>query len=77
MAKGKPKILKEFEKIAAEAYAEGKSPLMALRIYAPDSPIADIDGWVDFSVRLVGDDREREKAYAATLSEDEFRERYL
>ncbi len=63
MAQGKPKILKEFEKIAAEAYSEGKSPLMALRYYAPDSPIADIDGWVDLSVRLVGDDRERELAY--------------
>lgn len=60
MQEAKPKILKEFEKIAAEAYAEGREPALALRYHAPDSILADTDGWVDLIVRTVGDDKERE-----------------
>jgi hypothetical protein len=60
MQEAKPKVLKEFEKIAVEAYAEGREPALALRYYAPDSILADTDGWVDLIVRTVGDDKERE-----------------
>lgn len=60
MAAGRPKILKEFEKITKEAFAEGRTPVLALRYFAPDSILADVDGWVDLVVRTVGDDQERE-----------------
>lgn len=60
MQETKPKVLKEFEKIAVEAYAEGRTPALALRYCAPDSILADADGWVDLIVRTVGDDKERE-----------------
>jgi hypothetical protein len=50
-------ILKEMEKIADEAWAEGRSPALCLRYFAPDSPFASkVTGWVDFTVRLMGDD---------------------
>lgn len=55
------KILDEFEKIAQEAYAEGNTPALALRYYAPDSPLASVDGYVDLMVRTVGDDLERDQ----------------
>lgn len=58
--KAPKKILNEFEKIAQEAYAEGRTPALALRWYAPDSILSDVDGFVDLIVRTVGDDRERE-----------------
>lgn len=53
------KLIEEFEKIAKEAYAEGRAPALALRYYAPDSILADTDGWIDLMVRTIGDDRER------------------
>ena len=59
MMETKPKVLKEFEKIAEEAYAEGREPALALRYYEPTSILADVDGWVDLIVRTVGDDRMR------------------
>lgn len=62
--KGQPKILKEFEKVAREAWSEGRDPMMALRIYWPESPLANKEGWVDFTVRLTTDDVERELTYA-------------
>ncbi len=49
-------ILADFEKIADEAWAEGLSPAMALRMYAPGSVLADKDGNVDLIVRRVADD---------------------
>src|ERR1700691_5999808 len=61
--KSKPKLVKEFEKITVEAWSEGRDPLMALRFYCPDSPLANPGRWVDFSVRLVSDDAARELAY--------------
>lgn len=59
------KLLGEFEKIAKEAYAEGRTPALALRWYAPDSILADVDGWVDLMVRTVGDDHERDEPWTA------------
>ncbi len=56
MATGRPKILKEFEKIAKEAYAEGRDPALALRYFAPESILANTDGWVDLMIRRVADD---------------------
>lgn len=62
---GRPKsstLLKTFEKVAEEAYLEGRSPVVALRFFCPDSPLADVKGWVDLSVRLLAEDAEmREK----------------
>jgi hypothetical protein len=57
-----PKIVQDFEKIAREAWAEGRDPLLALRYYHPESILADGDGWVDLSVRRTCDDIEREEA---------------
>jgi len=56
MAERRPKILREFEKIAAEAWAEGSEPALALRYFAPESILASIDGWVDLIVYRVDDD---------------------
>lgn len=67
MQETKPKVLKEFEKIAKEAYAEGLDPALALRYFAPDSILADVNGFVDLIVRTVGDDRVREEQYAYAM----------
>lgn len=48
--------LGDFEKIADEAWSEGREPVMALSLYAPDSVLANADGEVDFTVRLTLDD---------------------
>lgn len=56
MAESRPKVLKEFEKIAVEAYAEGREPALALRYFAPESILADVDGFVDLIARRVADD---------------------
>jgi hypothetical protein len=55
------KLIDEFEKVAKEAYSEGRTPAVALRYFAPDSILADNDGWVDLIVRRVRDDLEREE----------------
>jgi hypothetical protein len=57
-APAKSTLLKTFEKIAEEAYEEGREPLVALRFYNPDSILANSDGWVDLVVRRVGEDVE-------------------
>lgn len=62
--KGKPTILKQFEGIADEAWEVGREPALALRFYWPESVLAAADGWVDLSVRLVSDDRERNRRLA-------------
>lgn len=59
MLEAKPKVLKEFEKISVEAFAEGREPALALRYYEPTSILADVDGWVDLIVRRVADDQMR------------------
>jgi len=51
--------LSTIEKIADEAYAEGLEPAIPLRIYNPDSPLADPSGNVDLICRLVRDDVHR------------------
>jgi hypothetical protein len=43
-------------KIADEAYEQGMEPMLALRGYCPDNPLADPDGYIDVAVRLVRDD---------------------
>ena len=59
----KPTMVKQFEKIAQEAWEHGKDPMLALRYYDPSSPIADRDGWIDLTVRLAVDDAVREIRY--------------
>lgn len=49
-------LLKHMEKVADEAFSEGKEPALALRFYVPESPLADNEGYVDLSVRLLRDD---------------------
>lgn len=50
--------LEDFEKVADEAIDEGGlMPAMALRMYDPSSPLADLQGNVDFIVRLQKHDR--------------------
>jgi len=48
--------LEDLEKIADEAWNESKEPMMVLSMYAPDSILADGDGEVNVSVRLMLDD---------------------
>ena len=48
--------VEDFEKITQEAYAEGKEPVLALRIYNPDSTLASPSGWIDLAVRSADDD---------------------
>jgi hypothetical protein len=51
----RPTLLGQFEKIADEAHMDGRRPMMALRYFAPDSPLADREGWVDLIVRRIDD----------------------
>lgn len=53
-------LLRHMEKAADEAWAEGKEPAVALRLFSPDSILADVNGWVDMTVRLMTDDARRE-----------------
>lgn len=53
-------LLRQMEKVADEAWAEGKEPAVALRFFCPDSPLADVFGWVDLTVRLTVNDVYRE-----------------
>lgn len=50
--------LSDLEKVADEAWAEGRMPVLALSIYSPDSVLAGLDGCVDLTVRLQTDDYE-------------------
>lgn len=52
--------LVDVEKIADEAWSEGRQWALALRIYCPDSPVADKAGFVDMMVRPLDDDLLRE-----------------
>jgi hypothetical protein len=51
--------LSDLEKICDEAWAEGRTPALALRIYNPKSRLADVHGNVDVIARLVSDDADR------------------
>jgi hypothetical protein len=53
-----PQLHQQFEKNAVDAHLEGRSPVVALRYYWPDSPLANPKGWVDFAVRLLDEDAE-------------------
>ena len=56
---GKPaksSLITRMEKITDEAQMVGKLPALALRFFAPDSPLADRKGFVDLVVRRVADD---------------------
>lgn len=55
-----PVFIRHLEKVAEEAYQEGRSPAVALRYYAPDSILSNPHGWVDVMVRPVVDDAELE-----------------
>lgn len=52
----KSALVTTFEKIAEEAYSEGREPVLALRFYMPESFLADHQGWVDLVVRRAGED---------------------
>lgn len=54
-----PTLIRQFEKIAIEAYEEGKEPALALRYYAPDSILANRQGYIDLMMRRVEEDAER------------------
>ena len=49
--------LEDLEKICDEAWSEGKTPLLALRMYNPDSVLADRDGMIDLFARLERDEQ--------------------
>lgn len=49
----KPTILTQMEKIADEAWSEARDPMLALRYFCPDSPLANSDGWVDLIVTVL------------------------
>lgn len=55
-------FIRTFEKIAEEAYLEGKSPVIAQRFWCPDSPLS-VNGWIDVSIRLLAEDAELREAW--------------
>lgn len=57
-----PTILGQLEKVTDEAWAEGKRAALCLRYFCPESPLADVNGWVDLTVRPTRDDALREAA---------------
>lgn len=60
-----PRFVRWLEKVAVEAWSEGRDPALALRYFDPDSPLARPDGWVDVVVRTAADDSVRDRAYDA------------
>jgi len=52
------KLVSDMEKVTEEALSEGRTPMVALRYYDPDSILADREGWIDLIVRRVVDDVE-------------------
>lgn len=54
--KRKSTMVRLMEKIADEAWEEGKNPALAYRYFDPSSNLSDKDGWVDLVVRRLGDD---------------------
>ena len=56
-------LVEDFEKIADEAWAEGRIPAMAFRIYHPGSVLADEHGFIDLITYRVADDVERKFTY--------------
>lgn len=64
-------ITKHMEKIADEAWMEGREPALALRYFDPTSPIA-LNGWVDLVVRLARDDAMRSAERAESRGDQAF-----
>lgn len=64
------------EKIADEAWSEGRQWALALRIYNPDSTIADKAGFVDMIVRPLDDDLLRESLLERSREGNTYKERY-
>lgn len=58
-----PRFVRWLEKVALEAWSEGREPALALRYFDPDSSLANLDGWVDVVVRTAAEDSVREAAY--------------
>lgn len=56
--KRKSTILQHLEAIWEEAVAEGREPVLCVREFQPDSPLANRDGWVDLSI-VPSDDHAR------------------
>lgn len=56
----KPKIIGLLEDLAGKSYPSGKDPVLAMRYYLPDSPLANLDGWVDVAIRPLDVDVEHE-----------------
>lgn len=52
----RPGFARDLEKIAEEAWTEGRNPMLAIRWYDPDSILADRHGWCDVIVKRVVDD---------------------
>lgn len=52
-------LLSVMEKAADEAWSENKEPVVCLRLWNPISPLANVEGWVDLTVRLTSDDCEQ------------------
>lgn len=51
--------LNDLEKIADEAWSEGREPALALRIYNPESVLSDTYGYIDLVAYLVSHDSMR------------------
>lgn len=45
-----PTMVKQFEKIAQEAYEDNLDPMLCLRFFYPESKLANKNGWVDLTV---------------------------
>lgn len=54
----KSSLVTTFQKIASEAYSEGRTPVLALRFFMPQTYLADEKGWVDLTVRRSEEDAE-------------------
>jgi hypothetical protein len=52
----RPGFAKDLEKVTEEAWSEGRTPMLAIRWYDPDSILSDRSGWVDVIVKRVVDD---------------------
>jgi hypothetical protein len=53
--KVKSTLVGQMEKVADEAWAMDKDPMVALRFYMPDSLLADNEGYVDLIVMRMAD----------------------
>lgn len=49
-------IVKRMEKIADEAWEEGRKPALCLRYWNPSSVLSDATGWIDLTIRLTRDE---------------------